>query len=447
MIIVGAGPCGLACGRELEALGHHEFELVESGMVAGGLAASVVDPAGFTWDRGGHVVFSHFGEFDRLVEDVMGGDLVAHDRSSFVRVAGRWVPYPFQNHLHHLPEDLAEAAMVGLVEAQTGPQADSPASDFGSWIRATFGTSICEQFMAPYNEKVWAHPLSDMSARWVAERVSTVDWRAALRCLLRRSDAPGWGPNDRFVFPRHGGTGEVYRRAADRLVARISFGREVQAVDPHRRVVTTDDGIERSYESLVWTGALDQLVDALTVAPAAVRSAADELAYSSVSVVGIGYESPLTDDRSWFYFPEEQIPFYRATNFAKYASDNVPGGRVDRYSSWMTEIASSPHRPLNRDGLGERVDRALRSLGLAEPEAPVASVHVDHVERAYPVPTIGRDAALAEIQPWLMDHGIYARGRFGAWRYELGNMDHAVKMGVDVARRLVHGQAEEVWGL
>jgi UDP-galactopyranose mutase len=60
------------------------------------------------------------------------------------------------------------------------------------------------------------------------------------------------------------------------------------------------------------------------------------------------------------------------------------------------------------------------------------------------VPTLGRDAALAVIQPWLDARGIYARGRFGTWRYEIGNMDHAVKMGIDVARRIVSGTPEEL---
>jgi hypothetical protein len=74
-------------------------------------------------------------------------------------------------------------------------------------------------------------------------------------------------------------------------------------------------------------------------------------------------------------------------------------------------------------------------------------VHIDHLPYGYPVPTLGRDAALRTIQPFLMDLGILARGRFGAWRYELGNMDHAVKMGVDAARWLVDGTPEQAWSL
>jgi hypothetical protein len=141
------------------------------------------------------------------------------------------------------------------------------------------------------------------------------------------------------------------------------------------------------------------------------------------------------------------VPFYRATNFAKYAAANVPGSRTDRYCSWMTEIASSVHRPAPTGDLGERVDAGLRAVGLVDEATEIATVHTHHLPYGYPVPTLGRDRALGVIQPWLMDHDVLARGRFGAWLYELGNMDHAVKMGVDAARRIVMGAPEEAWRL
>ena len=65
----------------------------------------------------------------------------------------------------------------------------------------------------------------------------------------------------------------------------------------------------------------------------------------------------------------------------------------------------------------------------------------------YPVPTLGRDRALAVVQPWLMSHGIWSRGRFGAWRYEIGNTDHSVMMGVELADHLVTGKPETTWAL
>jgi hypothetical protein len=49
------------------------------------------------------------------------------------------------------------------------------------------------------------------------------------------------------------------------------------------------------------------------------------------------------------------------------------------------------------------------------------------------------------LQPALMEKGIYSRGRFGAWRYEIGNMDHSVMMGVEAVNHVLEGAEETVF--
>jgi protoporphyrinogen oxidase len=440
IVIVGAGPCGLACARELEALGNDNFLVVESGDAAGGLAASFLDAQGFTWDRGGHVVFSHFGEFDRLLAEVLEGELLWHDRSSFVYTAGRFIPYPFQNNLHRLTARAAFDCIAGLIRAQL-TRRSRPAVNFEEWMSVTFGRGIVDRFMRPYNEKVWAMHPSALSSAWMAERVAVVDWKRALRALLRRQDDRGWGPNTRFAFPRAGGTGEIFRRLAATLGdQRVRYRETVTGIDLESRTITMASSEVLEFGCLVWTGPLDQLVLRAVRAPAAVRRMLPHLRHTSVTVVGIGYEAPLRDDRSWLYFPDPQIPFYRLTNFAKYSPANVPGGQTERYSSYMAEISRSTSAPKPDPAvLASEVDRWIRQLGLVPVGAPIASTHVDDIPYAYPIPTVGRDRALAVIEPWLERHGVLARGRFGSWRYERGNMDHAVKMGLDAARQIAAG--------
>lgn len=440
ILVIGAGPCGLACARELERLGRDDWLVLESSDAAGGLARSVLDPAGFTWDLGGHVVFSHFGEFDALLSEVMGDDVLHHDRSSYVRFGEGWVPYPFQNNLRHLPEPMRDECLEALAAAPGAPAG----TDFGAWIEGTFGTGIGRHFMRPYNLKVWATALEEMSADWIAERVAVVDAGRAARNVREGRDDLGWGPNNEFVFPRQGGTGEIYRRLAERLGDRVRLNSRVVAVDGARRQVKLAGGETLAYDQLVSTMPLDLLVQSLNEAPAEVREAAGRLRHNSVRMVGVGVEAPLRDARSWLYFPQPELPFYRVTNFAKYSPANVPYADTTRFSSFMTEVAHSPQRPVRRAGLEERVVEGLRAAGLLEEGTPVRSIHVEEIPYAYPVPTLERDAALARIQPWLMDRGILSRGRFGAWCYEIGNMDHAVKMGIDAARLLVGGE-EELW--
>jgi len=111
----------------------------------------------------------------------------------------------------------------------------------------------------------------------------------------------------------------------------------------------------------------------------------------------------------------------------------------------MTETSFSDQKREPRSGLEERVEEGLRAAGVIAGRPPVTSIHVETIEYAYPVPTLDRDEALALIQPWLAEHDILSRGRFGSWRYEIGNMDHAVKMGIDAARRLVTDEEEALF--
>jgi protoporphyrinogen oxidase len=298
--------------------------------------------------------------------------------------------------------------------------------------------------MEPYNRKVWATPPEWMASHWIAERVAVVDYERALRGVRDGHDDVGWGANNRFVFPATGGTGEIYRRLAERFEDRIRYGQEVVEVDAERRIVRVEDGEQLRYDALVSTMPLDLLVQALAAAPEPLRAAACQLRHNGVWMVGVGYEAPLGDDKSWMYFPQDHAPFYRATNFAKYSPENVPGAEVGRYCSYMTETSYSAEKPEPRDGLERRVETGLRAAGVVTGRPPVASVHVEDIPYAYPVPTLERDDALAVIQPWLAEHGVFSRGRFGSWCYEIGNMDHAVKMGIDVAHRLVLDEPEQL---
>src|SRR4029079_16274022 len=106
--------------------------------------------------------------------------------------------------------------------------------------------------MRPYNEKVWAYPPSALSSRWIAERVSAVDWRQALRTVITRVDDIAWGPNNLFTFPSAGGTGEIYRRVAAGLASHVRYGAEVSGVDAERRIVALPPPDDAPYAPPVW---------------------------------------------------------------------------------------------------------------------------------------------------------------------------------------------------
>jgi len=451
-LILGAGPAGLGAAHHLAELGVNDFLVLERDPQVGGLAASFTDKAGFTWDVGGHVVFSHYPAFDRLLGDLLGEDVLRHQRESWIRVAGTFVPYPFQNNIRRLPPELAWECVEGLLAAGTAAARGNlpPPANFREWIDRVFGPGIARLFMVPYNFKVWAHPAELLSSAWIGERVSVVDAARVIKNIVLGRDDVAWGPNNTFSFPLRGGTGEIYRRLAARFTDRVRCGRPVVRIDPAAKTVRTADGEVIGYTRLLSTIPIDLLVkDLLPPASPAMLEAAGRLKHNGAIIHGLGFEGAPPDPRCWMYFPENDCPFYRVTNFHNYSPNNTPdpdGGRP-RKRAIMSETSFSAYKPENPASLLGRTLDGLAATTLIAPEEkdrPI-SVWERRVDYAYPVPCLERDAALAILQPALAAMDIFSRGRFGGFKYEVGNMDHSFMQGVEWADRMVRGRPETVY--
>jgi protoporphyrinogen oxidase len=441
VVILGAGPTGLGAAHRLAELGHDDWDVYERAASVGGLAGSVRDEHGFTWDHGGHVMFSHYDYVDDLVARMLGDDREVHARRAFVLLHDRLVPFPLQHNIHRLPDDVFAECRAGIAEAQAD---DLPRRNFAEWIHAVFGSGLARHFMIPYNTKVWAHPLDLLGTEWQGERVPEVDLARIDENRRLDVDDSGWGPNATFTFPTRG-TGLLPQRIAEALPRPVHLGREAVAIDQRRRVVTFNDGSTSSYDRLVSTMPLPDLVDRLDDPGDELRAAASALHHTSGIFVGIGLRGEAPPERCWVYFPAPDVPFYRVTYLSNYSPAMTPGAG---HWSLLAEISASAYRPADPAAAADATVAGLVATGLLtadQAEYDIVSRHVTSVPYSYPAPTLGRDAALATLHGALEPLGIHSRGRFGSWRYEIGNTDHSLMLGVELADRLVGGGTEPTW--
>lgn len=436
ILILGAGPCGLGAAYHLHKLGYTNWQLYERNNYVGGLSASFEDDKGFTWDIGGHVLFSHYDYFDEAVAEILGDAYYEHQRESWIRILQTWVPYPFQNNVRYLPDDILQECIEGLRNLSGSP---GKANNFREWMDTVFGSGIVKYFMEPYNRKVWGTPLELMSKDWIAERVSMVDLARIERNIAEQRNDLNWGPNNTFKFPKHGGTGTIYKGIARIFGDKIHLNHEMASIDLARKEVNFCNGRIEPYDILINTTPLDLLVKSSTGLPDLVRDAADSLVHNSGIVVGLGFDGHRDDTKCWIYFPESDSPFYRVTNFHNYSRYNVPNGAIARYFSLMCETTYSTYKPLNKVTVVDETVQGLLNSGMisgVEKEC-ITSRYLIDIPYSYPVPTLSRNKALETILPYLETEGIYSRGRFGAWKYEVGNMDHSFMQGVEVDERIL----------
>jgi protoporphyrinogen oxidase len=443
IVIIGAGPTGLGAAYRLNELGHQNWVLLEKNDYVGGLSASFVDDAGFTWDVGGHVLFSHYNYFDDLLEELLDGEYYEHERESWIRIAGRWVPYPFQNNLRYLGDREIQECINGLRQVQQNSNNDS--DNFQEWLINTFGSDLNSLFMKPYNEKVWGYPLERMDYKWIAERIAVVDLDRVERNIKEKKDDISWGPNNTFRFPRKGGTGGLFKQFSPYVNRGLRQNAEVTGVDYKKRKVFLADGGEEAYDVLINTMPLDLLINALTPEDSYIAKEAEKLVHVSGFIVGLGFARKNESTKCWMYFPESSSPFYRVTNFYRYSPFNVPHGDTEKYFSLMCETTYSEFRPINKKIIVDETIEGLINSGLIDPSDKdlIISRFLLDVPYTYPIPTLDRDEVLETVIPFLEKNDIYSRGRFGFWKYEVGNMDHSVMQGVEVVDRLLFGKPEK----
>lgn len=474
VLIAGAGPTGLGAAKRCSEQ-KADFLLVDKANEAGGLASTATTPEGFLFDVGGHVIFSHYAYFDDCINEALPNDddWFTHQRVSYVKTKGQWVPYPYQNNISVVPIEDQSKAIDGLIDAAV-VRASSPQvkpTNFDEWIVRMMGEGIADIFMRPYNYKVWAVPTTHMQCNWLGERVAAPNPKMIIQNVLHKRVAGNWGPNATFKFPARDGTGGIWKAVAKTISPnnmRFGDNNGITAVDGVNKTVTLASGDKIKYNKFISTMPVDYTLDVANLPnlEGAKKAAKEGLVYSSTHVVGVGFRGvppPDIKGMCWLYFPENDCPFYRCTVFSLYSPYNVPEQshktstiqhadpsikvtdstpQEGPYWSLMFEISESHLKPVNHDTVIADTIQGAINTGLCRKEDPVVSIYHERFDHGYPTPSLGRDEALKQILPALDQHDILSRGRFGSWKYEVGNQDHSFMLGVEAADYALYGVPE-----
>jgi len=154
------------------------------------------------------------------------------------------------------------------------------------------------------------------------------------------------------------------------------------------------------------------------------------LKHTSSHILGLGFcrQAPKAlMNKSWIYFAQKAIPFYRITPLSQY-SGMVPD---EKHFSVLCECADAPDNVRDSTKIIERCKQSVCTIFDLD-EADICSVFYEFLPFGYPIPTLERDSILSKAIPELEKHSIYSRGRFGGFKYEVGNQDHSFMQGVEL---------------
>lgn len=444
LVVLGAGPAGLAAGYRAANLGCRVTVLERADRV-GGLAGSF-EVAGVRVDHGSHRL--HPATEPRILADLrtlLGDDLQTRRRNGRIRLAGRWIPFPLRTAatLRGLPPGFAlGAAADTLTTWRRRPAADT----FAERLRAGLGRTMCERFYFPYARKLWGLEPDELSAEHARSRVGA-GGPAALAARLVRG---GRGEAGIFYYPRRG-YGQLWERLAE---AAVDAGAELHLNTVVSRVGLDGDHVEvdtaagsRVEGGRVWsTIPVSALVNLVNPAPPEdVRAAAHGLRHRAMVLVYVALATRRHTSFDAHYLPEEWTPLTRVSEPTNYRDG--AGVDPDDRTVLCGELPCAVGDrwwEASDDELAEVVRDTLRRAGLADP--PVLEVATKRLPAVYPVYPAGDEAAFDPIEEWVTRQpGLLSFGRQGLFTHTNAHHVLAMAWAAADALRPAGGFDDDAW--
>jgi len=269
----------------------------------------------------------------------------------------------------------------------------TPAS-FSDWVVWKFGERIAEEYMLPYNRKIWSLRLEELGTYWLY-KLPDVSYEETLRSCREKRSLGKLPAHGAFLYPRHHGYGEIWKRMGRALKDKLVLSCPVTSLDLEKKIVNDSWQAETIISTIPWTiwPKLCKLPDEVLKRIECLRHVALNVDYCS---------STISTSAHWTYEPDETIRFHRML----FRSNFCMGSRG--YWTETNALRSSPEQ-------GWRYRN----------------------EYAYPVNTCGKPEAIQEILLWARRSDIIGLGRWGTWEHM--NSDVAVAKALDLAASLCKG--------
>jgi len=425
VVVLGSGMAGYGAAYRLHADGVTPV-MYDKNAYLGGHTASSRD-GGFIFDQGPHISFTK----DKRIQDLLADSVGQMYETMQVKLnnywRGYWPQHPVQLHMHGLPDDVIVKVISDFVEASQTPE--RPIRNYADWLLESFGQTFAQLFPMQYTRKYHLTSADNMSTDWLGPRI----YRPSLEEVLRGAISPS-APTIHYIthfrYPKEGGFDSYLKKFIP--LGNLRLNHELIAIDPRSRRLEFSNGVVVSYDALVSSLPLPELVRMIQGAPADVRDAARRLACSTCVLVNVGVDRDNLSSSHMTYVYDDDLCFTRLCFPHMFSPNNAPKG----FGSIQAEVYfSDKYKPLTgapKDWI-EPVIADLRRMGLVRQEDRIVFRNAQLLRYANIIFDLERADALKIVHGYLDDLGIAYCGRYGEWGYMW--TDESFKSGEQAAEK------------
>jgi len=492
VIVIGAGPSGIACALELIKTKKFDVTIVEKSKYIGGISKTI-DYKGNKIDIGGHRFFTKNkkvmdfwtsymkmqgsaakDEIDKRNYDKNGVNPDKEDdvflkrrRISRIYYNNRFFDYPIKININTIKNlGFINTFLCGLsyTKASIFKKRETNLENF--YINR-FGKRLYETFFKDYTIKVWGRSPKEIDASWGRQRVKGISIKTIIKNILMPSKVNETSLIEEFYYPKYG-PGQMYTIMTNKFIelgGKLLLNSEVIKINKNMNIVTIKEKdilTNLSADYIVSSMPIVDLINSFDFnVPRNIKEISDNLPYRDFITVGILTKKLKIKNNTNYKTKKNIVP-----DCWIYIQDkNVKLGRLQIFNNWSPYMIKN-NKNNDKIWLGleyfSNIDdefyklskNKLIDIGIDELEKinilnrkDVIDACVIKQEKAYPA-YFDSYKDFDKLRKYLDKFdNLFLIGRNGQHRYN--NMDHSILTGLNASYNIINNikDKDNIWNV
>lgn len=390
-LVLGAGISGLSFVDNIES---DDYVIIEKENEPGGLCRTH-KVKGFIWDYAGH--FFHFQNektkeyFKTVLDDKK---CVKQNKNTKIFYNGNYIDYPFQKNIHQLRKEDFIDCLYHLFFREEKIEYNS----FKDMLMGKFGRGICDRFLIPYNEKLYACDLNLLDQDAMGRFFPYANLSDIIKNMKENIND---SYNGTFIYPFDGAHVVIDYLMKNVDTKKLMLNEEVRFINLDEKIVTTNK-TQYKYEYLINTIPFNIFSNLCSIK-------ISDLSWNKVLVFNIGFDSPPEDvSIHWLYYPEKKYNFYRVGFYNNILLQNK--------MSLYVEIGFSQNALISLEEEYKKTIENLRKCGIIK-KHKVEAYEALIIDPAYVHISEKSKNEVTTILNILKNENVFSIGRYGEWTY------------------------------
>ena len=390
-LIIGGGPSGLTLANSLINNGKDDVLVLERNEEAGGLCRSKNVDGSPLDIGGGHFLDVKNKRVLDFVFDFMPVDeWNRYTRDSRIVVNDNLIGSPIEANIWQMKLEDQVEYLKAIAVAGCNLNVEMP-EKFVDWIYWKLGEKIADDYMIPYNKKMFGENLDSLGTYWLNKLPNVSFDETLISCLERKAYGTQPGHAE-FYYPKKYGYGEVWLRMAERLKDKTIYNEKAVTLDLDNKCVNDKYEADIIINTAPWDA-----FDEIKGLPENLKNNIKDLKHSSIVIDYI--PENVNNEAQWIYYPDSSLDYHRILvrhNFCPNSKGYWTETNLDRFN-----------KEKSKEG------------------------NYFIMDYAYPLNTIGKPEKMKQLLEYTKSKGVIGLGRWGEWQHY--NSDVVVNLALECA--------------